>query len=150
MKNSGKFKKLLLLFITLASCKSNFVEVKNPEKINLKQQCPLISLKKTVNYTNEVDALSNEYKNEVIEIESTEVDSLKYDVILDLKESSQYLWLLKSDLERNTDSILIHCIDSTKGVESEFDIDNCQIEIMETEFYTTGEPKVSKSKTIQF
>lgn len=145
MKKSGKLGKLLVLFIALASCKANKVEVKNPQQVSLESQCVLSALPKTINYENEIEALSKDHKRKMIEIEALELDSVRYSTILNLKESSQYLWLIKN----NTDSILIQCIDSTRSVESVFDMDNCEIEIMETEFFSNGDPKVSRSKVIK-
>ncbi|MGS2761253.1 hypothetical protein [Sinomicrobium sp. M5D2P9] len=150
MKKDGKLRKILILFLILTSCKANKVEVKNVEQVPSDLQCPLRGLLKTTNYKNEIEELSKDYKRKIMEIESLELDSAKYRTVLHLKASSQHLWLIKNNLmENSADSILVHCIDSTRSVEAEFDIDNCEIEIMETEFFSNGDPKVSISKIIK-
>jgi len=151
--------KLLLIILTLISCKtepkkpvklginSNGIEIHESTTPEKEIDCVLSKLKKTVDYKNELKKYSEINGDTLIEIEKKKIGVNSYRTVFENRESEQYLWLL-IEKESEVDSILIEYKDYVEylfTVESEFDLDKCQIKKIEKKFFMNG--KLDKSET---
>ncbi|WP_339712070.1 hypothetical protein [uncultured Kriegella sp.] len=136
---------LLFVLLVFGACQSKQAlvrEVKVKDMVTATEEyCVLSNLPKTVNYVDEIKGLKEIYLDTVVALESREVDGVRYDVVFDLKQSSHSLWLIKRYSTMKVDSILLECLQETKSVESFFDLEQCTIEKMITEFHENGDPK---------
>lgn len=136
---------LLFVLLVFGACQSKQAlvrEVKVKDMVTATEEyCVLSNLPKTVNYVDEIKGLKEIYLDTVVALESREVDGVRYDVVFDLKQSSHSLWLIKRHSTMKVDSILLECLQETKSVESFFDLEQCTIEKMITEFHENGDPK---------
>ncbi|MBC9795149.1 hypothetical protein [Sinomicrobium weinanense] len=147
-------RKIFWIFpLVLLSCKTKQTVGKPPVEIvkNI-PACALTALEKTMDYNNELKKFTVFHKDTVIEIEKKLIGTTLFTSILDLKASSQYLWLIRKDkAAQETDSILIHCIgqDPTLSVESEFRTDSCEILKTEAIFHENGDPKEMTTRSVK-
>ena len=129
----------------MISCKS---EPKTPEN---KIKCALSELKITTDYKNELKKYAEINGDTLIEIEKKKIGINIYRTVFEISEFEQNLWLV-IEKETATDSILIQYEDYVEylfTVESEFDLEKCEIRKTETEYFMSGEPKKSEIKTIK-
>lgn len=134
----------LLVLLILGACKSKqtLVEVDQIKDATAAEEyCVLSKLPKTLNYVDEIKVLKEIYKDTIVALENYSVDDVRYDVIFDLKQSSHSLWLIQRYDSMKVDSILLESLEETISVESYFDVEQCTIEKMITEFYENGDPK---------
>lgn len=129
--------RLYLFSIFLICCKTSKSTLDDPIKSNLEKNCALKSLTKTIDYKNEIKKYTSIYNDTIIQIESFETNTTEYRTVLNLQQSSKFLWLLAIQ-ENQTDSLLIDCVSTTKWVESKFFLDNCEIELTTENFDTNG------------
>lgn len=137
---------LLLVLLVFGACKSKQalieeVQVKDVATTEAEEYCVLSKLPRTINYVDEIRVLKEIYLDTVIAFESSKVDGVRYDVVFDLKQSSHSLWLIQRDSAMKVDSILLECLEESKAVKSYFDLGQCTIENMITEFHENGNPK---------
>ena len=133
-----------MVLLILGACKSKqalIEDVQAKDATEVEEYCVLSKLPKTINYVDEIKVLKEIYLDTIVALESHEVDGGRYNVVFDLKQSSHALWLKQRYSAMKVDSILLECLDETKSVESYFDLEQCTIERMITEFYENGEPK---------
>ena len=154
--------KLLLIILTLISCKtepkkpvelrinSNGIEIQESTKPEKEINCALSELDKTVDYKNELKKYAEINGDTLIEIERKKIGINDYRTVFEISEFEQNLWLL-IEKETGTDSILIQHEDYVEYifvVESEFDLEKCEISKTETEYFMSGEPEKTEIKTI--
>ncbi len=139
---------LIPIFVILSSCKS--VQHADGETDSGKKavDCVLDLLPKTVDYENEIENYISIYKDTVIELEYKINGLNKYKTILDLRKAERFVWLLELGVVES-DSLLIHCITPTKSVDSEFIVENCEIEIQITDYDKRGEPITTSIKMVK-
>ena len=155
--------RLLLIIITLISCKSepkkpvelrvnsNGIEIHESTKPEKEIECALLELKKTTDYKSELKKYAEINGDTLIEIEKKKIGINNYRTVFEISEFEQNLWLL-IEKATETDSILIQHEDYVEYifvVESEFDLDKCQINKTETEFFMSGEKEKTEIKTIK-
>lgn len=136
-----------ILFV-IFSCKTTkpvLNEIESKEEVI---KCILSSLPKTVGYENKMETYASIYKDTIFEIESAKNGMVEYNTKIDLKASERYLWLLKEN-GKAVDTILIHCLTPLKSVDSNFIMEDCEIEIETTEFDDVGNPIVSRINKIK-
>ncbi|SDM75401.1 hypothetical protein [Kriegella aquimaris] len=134
----------LLVLLILGACKSKQTLVEDDQikdATAAEEYCVLSKLPKTLNYVDEIKVLKEIYKDTIVALENYSVDDVRYDVIFDLKQSSHSLWLIQRYGSMKVDSILLESLEETISVESYFDVEQCTIEKMITEFYENGDPK---------
>ena len=141
---------LLILTISfiMYSCKPKLYSLQNEKNVDPINDCPLIKLKATTDYNNSIKQYTDNFKKKSFVIDSLKQGQFLYKTIFDLRESSQFLWLLR--VGEKTDSLLLHTINKTKSVESYFNLDDCTIEIIEAEFNLDGSPKWSGSTKVTY
>ena len=155
--------RILLIILTLISCKSepkkplefrmnsNGIEIQESTKHEKEIKCALSELKKTIDYKNELKKYAEINGYTTIEIEKKKIGINNYRTVFEISEFEQNLWLL-IEKETKTDSILIQHEDFVEylfKVESEFDLDKCEIKKTETEYFMSGEPEKTEFKTIK-
>jgi hypothetical protein len=155
--------KLLLIILTLISCKSepkksvelrinaDRIEIYESTKSEKEIECALLKLKKTMDYKNELKKYEGINGDTLIEIEKIRVGINNYRTVFEISEFEQNLWIL-IEKETKTDSILIQHEDFVEylfTVESEFDLDKCEIRKTETEYFMSGEPEKTEFKIIK-
>lgn len=134
------------LFIVL-SCKTNksvLVESKPIKEVS----CILNNLPKTIGHESNMESYTSIYKDTIFEIESLKYRMDKYTTIIQLNNFERFVWLLKEN-EQGIDTVLIHCLTPSKSIDSNFNLEDCEIEIDITEFDDDGNPVVSKSHTVK-
>lgn len=113
--------------------------------------CVLSKMKKLMDYEQEIKKYSSIYKDSVIHFDGeVNTKDSNFTSILELGQSSVYLWLIKKQKSEILDTILIYCVDSTLSVESTFDLNACQIFQTETVYFDNGEPNYSVERTLNF
>ena len=148
--------RLLIIILTLISCKKvsdKSIELKvNENGIEIHEfKCPLVDLKKTTDYKNELKQYDKLNKDTIIEIERKKVGIRNYRTILENREFEQILWLLTENDEK-TDTLLIkydEFVEHLFTVESEFDNVKCQIRIIQKEFSMNGDLLNTEIKKIK-
>ncbi len=155
--------RLLLIILTLISCKSepkkpvelrvnsNGIEIHESTKPQKEIECALSELKKTTDYKSELKKYAEINGDTLIEIEKKKIGINNYRTVFEISEFEQNLWLL-IEKETETDSILIQHEDFVEylfTVESEFDLDKCEIKKTETEYFMSGEKEKTEFKTIK-
>ncbi|MCO6500970.1 MAG: hypothetical protein J5I47_11445 [Vicingus serpentipes] len=155
--------RLLLIILTLISCKSepkkpvelrvnsNEIEIHESTKPEKEIECALSELKKTTDYKNELKKYAEINGDTLIEIEKKKIGINNYRTVFEISAFEQNLWLL-IEKETETDSILIQHEDYVECifvVESEFDLDKCQIRKTDTKYSMSGETEKTEIKTIK-
>ncbi|KQC31073.1 hypothetical protein [Flagellimonas eckloniae] len=129
--------RLILITITLVCCKTQKTVVEDTISKPFEVRCILKDLRKTTNYKNEITKYTSIYRDTIIELESVKTDSTEYKTMLDLQKSERFLWIL-AIRDNEIDSLLIDCVSKTKWVESNFLLDQCEIEMAITAYDNQG------------
>lgn len=152
-----------LIILILISCKtepkkpielrinSNGIEIHESTIQKSKIDCALFELKKTVNYKNEIKKYVEFNRDTIIEIEQKKIGNINYRTVFYISDFEDNLWFIV-EKENKTDSVLIHYEDYVEYlyvVESEFNINKCEIAISETEFSMDGKTEKTEIKIIK-
>lgn len=139
---------ILIVFIFF-SCNTQKQVVEHPIEQNREKECVLPKFSKTINYRSTVEKYKSIYKDTIIELESIRANSIEYKTIFNLKNSEHSLWIIIIQ-ENISDSILIDCVSTTKWVESNFNIDKCEIIIDYENFDNNGLPNDGGTEIVNF
>lgn len=153
---------LLLIILTIISCNpvppkaslpinSKASEVRESRKPKNEIHCALAKLQKTIHYKNELKKYDKINGDSLVVLENKKIGNNNYRTVLELSESEQNLWLL-IEKETEIDSILIQHEDFVEylmTVESEFDLNQCEIKITETQYFMSEEPEKKILRTIK-
>jgi hypothetical protein len=142
-------KYLVFTFLIVLGCKTIQPNRNQLSEAKENIDCVLSFLAKTQDYENQIDTYRSVYHDTIIEIESKDFGANQYKTILNLRSEEYYLWLLRIKYT-NVDSLLIHCITASKSVDSDFDFENCKIQVETNEYDEIGNPILGKSEFIDF
>jgi len=139
----------ILIVYTFLGCGGPKQILENSVGQHKEKECVLPKLTKTLDYRSEIEKYKSKYKDTILELESVIADSVEYRTILDLKKSRHFLWIITIH-EKESDSILIDCVSTTKWVESKFNIDKCEIIMDYENFDNNGLPKNGGTEIVNF
>ena len=142
---------LCLLFACNRTPKKSFSITVDENGIHYQEyNCPLSSLKKTINYNDELSKFDHLNKDTIIELEQTMVGNTLFRTLLENREAEQKLWLIRSRNAR-IDSNLIKYqdfVEYLRTVESEYDTILCQIRSIVKEYNLNGDLVNTEIKNI--